>query len=144
MTAQDIFDKLKEHGYKITPQRQEIIHLLAREKRHMTVEDIHNHIAARFPNLSVDTVYRNVGVLERLNMLDRTDFGDGKGRYKLVEREGHRHHLICLKCGFSEEVDFCPLDYIDQQSIREKNFSIERHHFEIFGYCARCGKKGDK
>ncbi len=141
MSVQDIIVKLKEHGYKITPQRQEIVNVMAQENRHMTVDDIHGKISARFPNLSVDTVYRNVGVLEQLNMLDRTDFGDGIGRYKLVEDGGHRHHLICLKCGCSEEVDFCPLDYIDQQQIRDKNFAIARHNFEIFGYCARCSKK---
>ncbi|WP_449241344.1 Fur family transcriptional regulator [Desulfoscipio gibsoniae] len=141
MKTQDIFIKLKEHGYKITPQRQEIINLLAQENRHITVEDIHGQIAARFPNLSVDTVYRNVGILERLNMLDKTDFGDGKGRYKLVGKGGHRHHLICLGCGCSEEVDFCPLDYLDKQQIKDKKFSIERHSFEIFGYCAQCLKK---
>ncbi|AGL02626.1 Fur family transcriptional regulator [Desulfoscipio gibsoniae] len=144
MRTQDIFDKLKEHGYKITPQRQEIINLMARENRHMTVEDIHGQISTRFPNLSVDTVYRNVGVLERLNMLDKTDFGDGKGRYKLVKKSGHRHHLICLKCGCSEEVDFCPLDYLDKQKIKDKKFAIQKHNFEIFGYCAQCLEKEDE
>ncbi len=143
MIIQDILVKFKEHGYKITPQRQEIINVMVQENRHMTVEDIHGKISARFPNLSVDTVYRNVGVLEQLEMLDKTDFGDGKGRYKLVEKVGHRHHLICLNCGSSEEVDFCPLDYLDQQQIKDKNFAITRHNFEIFGYCARCSKKED-
>jgi Fe2+ or Zn2+ uptake regulation protein len=141
LNMQDILVKLKEHGYKITPQRQEIINVLVHENRHMTVEDIHNQISARFPNLSVDTVYRNVGMLERLEMLDKTDFGDGVGRYKLVGKVGHRHHIICLNCGCSEEVDFCPLDYLDQQQIKDKNFAIARHNFEIFGYCARCLKK---
>lgn len=141
MSIQDVLVKLKEHGYKITPQRQAMIKVMARENRHMTVEDIHGKISKRFPSLSVDTIYRNVGVLERLEMLDKTDFGDGKSRYKLLENVGHRHHLMCLSCGFSEEVDFCPLDYLDQQQIKAKNFAIARHNFEIFGYCARCTQK---
>lgn len=144
MNIQEVFAKLKDHGFKITPQRQEIISLLTRENRHMTVEEIYAKILHRYPNLSLDTVYRNVGVLERLNVLDRTDFGDGKGRYKLIENNGHRHHLICLKCGCSEEMDFCPLDYIDHQKIRDKNFFIKKHKFEIFGYCFKCIKEGGK
>ncbi len=143
MDAREVINRLKEHGYKITPQRQEIINVLVQENRHITVEDIHSKISRRYANLSMDTVYRNVGVLERLNVLSRADFGDGKGRYKLVDRERHRHHLICLKCGCSLEMDFCPLDHIDRREISDKNFHIIRHNFEIYGYCAACrGREG--
>jgi len=141
LKLQEILAKLKDCGYKITPQRQEIVSLLMRENRHMTVEDIYGKIADRYPNLSLDTVYRNVGILERLNILTKSDFGDGKGRYRIKESDGHRHHLICLKCGCSEEMDFCPLDYIDHREIKDKNFSIKKHNFEIFGYCSECVQK---
>lgn len=141
MTIQDIFTKLKDNGYKITPQRQEIISLLIQENKHMTVEDIHDKISVRYPNLSMDTVYRNIGVLEKLNVVVKSDFGDGKGRYKLLENEEHQHYLICLKCGCSEEMDFCPLDFINYEKIKEKNFSIKKHSFEIFGYCSVCARE---
>lgn len=142
MKIQDVINKLRENGYKITPQRQEIISVLMREKRHLTVEEIHNRIAHRYPNLSPDTVYRNVGVLARLNVLARVDFGDGRARYKLLERDGHKHYLVCLGCGNSEEVAFCPLDYLDDELIKDKKFDIRRHSFEIYGYCWACRQKG--
>lgn len=141
MNTRDVIVKLRENGYKITPQRQEIIDVLLRENRHLTVEDIHSRISHRYPNLSLDTVYRNVGVLTHLNVLDRADFGDGKARYKLVDHERHRHHLICLGCGSCEEVDFCPLDYLDGRAFREKRFEVRRHSFEIYGYCWACRQK---
>lgn len=141
MNVQDVISKLRENGYKITPQRQEIISVLMRENKHLTVEDIHARISHRYPNLSLDTVYRNVGVLTHLKVLARADFGDGKARYKLVDRDGHKHHLICLGCGSSEEVDFCPLDYLDGQAIQEKKFDVKRHSFEIYGYCQACRQK---
>ncbi len=141
MKYQDVIAKLKENGYKITPQRLEIVSVLAGEKKHLTVEDIHTRISKRYPNLSPDTVYRNVNMLARLNILTRVDFGDGKARYKLVECDGHKHYLICLGCGSSEEMDFCPLDFIDSRSIREKKFDIKRHCFEIYGYCWTCRQK---
>jgi len=141
LKLQDVITKLRENGYKITPQRQEIINVLMGEHKHLTVEEIHTRISRRYPNLSPDTVYRNVGVLARLNVLARADFGDGKARYKLLEHDGHKHHLVCLGCGNSEEVNFCPLDYMDDRSIRDKKFDVQRHSFEIYGYCWACRKK---
>ena len=137
---QNIIDKLKESGYKITPQRQEIIQILYQENKLFSVDEIHAHIMLRFPNVSADTIYRTVSILEHLELVDRADFGDGIGRYKLLE-DSHHHHLICLSCGLTEDVNFCPLDYLDQQQIKDKNFAVAWHNFDIFGYCAKCSEK---
>jgi len=141
LQLQDVLTKLRENGYKITPQRQEMINVLLGEPEHLTVEEIHSRISHHYPHLSLDTVYRNVGVLARLNVLARVDFGDGKARYKLLEPDGHKHHLVCLSCGNAEEVNFCPLDYMDAYSIKEKKFAVQRHSFEIYGYCWACRTK---
>ncbi|MHB8156521.1 MAG: Fur family transcriptional regulator [Desulfocucumaceae bacterium] len=135
-----LVDRLRGGGYKITPQRQEIINCFGSGGKHYSAEEIHQEIKARFPNISLDTVYRNLNTLKKLGIIEVLNFHDGKCRYELAVENIHHHHLICLKCGGSEELDFCPLKFLDDRLLSEKKFSVERHSFEIYGYCSGCSK----
>ncbi|MCL6635283.1 MAG: transcriptional repressor [Peptococcaceae bacterium] len=137
-TVDCALEQLRQNGYKITPQRQEIVRALQEGTCPLSAEDIHQKITARYPNMSLDTVYRNLNILAGLNIVSECDFRDGKNRYELNTGGKHYHRLICLKCGASEKVDFCPLAYLDQAVIEEKKFKIKEHRFELFGYCSSC------
>jgi Fur family zinc uptake transcriptional regulator/Fur family ferric uptake transcriptional regulator len=128
-------DKIKEGGFKMTPQRQEVLKALS-EERMQTAEEIHQQVLVNQPNVSLDTIYRNLKLLQQLNIICESDFGDGKSRYKL-SHEKHHHHLICIKCGCSETLEFCPMDLI-KDDIVSKKFKVTNHNFEIFGYCSNC------
>lgn len=134
---QNLIKKLKAVGLKITPQRQEILNILLREK-HKSAEEIYKEISLKFPNISLDTVYRNLNKLKDLGLLINVHSSDNKQRYELCNKNEHHHHLICLGCGKEEELDFCPLCFIDQKEIENKNFTIKSHQFELFGYCSKC------
>lgn len=134
-------DKLKRGGYKITPQRQEIINCIADGGKHFSAEEIYQTVRQKFANISLDTVYRNLSTLKKLGIIAELNFADGKTRYEPVKEDYHHHHLICIKCGGSEELDFCPLDFLDAAMLKEKGFMVARHNFEIFGYCSKCHKK---
>lgn len=131
-------EQLRKNGYKITPQRQEIVRALRDNPCPLSAEDIHQKIADQYPNMSLDTVYRNLNLLQELDIIIECNFRDGKSRYELNSGEKHHHHLICLKCGCTETVDFCPLKYLDQTQIDKKDFKIKEHRFELFGYCSAC------
>lgn len=135
-----MLDRLKNEGYKITPQRQEIIKCFGAGGQHYSADEIHQKVRRRFPNISLDTVYRNLNTLKALGIISILNFEEGKSRYELAVRSSHHHHLICLRCGDSEELRFCPLKFFDSTLLSEKNFTAERHSFEIFGYCSVCSK----
>lgn len=138
----NIIDKLRQNGYKITPQRQEILKTLQTVPGPQSVEDIHRQITGRYPNMSLDTVYRNIAVLQDLGIVSKLNFQDGKNRFEINYADKHHHHLVCLKCGVIEAVEICPFNTLDQQRIaREKKFEITGHSFEIFGHCANCREK---
>lgn len=137
MSRVQLIDKLRQKGYKITPQRQEILDTLL-DCGHKSAEEIHSQIQVKYPNISLDTVYRNLNTLKELGIIISVYFADGKQRFEFVDGEKHHHHLVCLKCGAFEEVDFCPLEFLDCKKLKDKNFQIERHNFEIFGYCSSC------
>lgn len=133
-------DQLRNHGYRVTPQRQEIIRVLSRKKGHQSAEEIHKEVCLNYPGMSLDTVYRNLGLLKSLNIVNKINF-NGKNHYELNTGDGHYHHLICLKCGESQKLDFCPLEFLDWKKILKNSFKVKKHRFEIFGYCSACMDK---
>ncbi len=131
-------NKLQAKGLKITPQRQEILRVfLESSNNHLSAEEVHGKITEKYPGMSLDTVYRNLSLLLNLGILTELNFGDRKSLFELNNTE-HHHHLICTKCGGSQEINFCPLKFMDSQQV--ENFKIEKHSFEIFGICANCMK----
>jgi len=136
-----LIERLKKCGYRITPQRQEIFDCFKSGGSHYSAEEVHRKVRGSFPNISLDTVYRNLNTLKELGILEVLNFDDGRSRYELARENRHHHHLICLKCGGSQELDFCPLRFIDSTLLREKDFQVERHSFEIYGYCSNCARE---
>lgn len=141
MEEEHLLEKLRENGYKITPQRQEILKAILSCPGPQSVEEIHQKVTAKHPNISLDTIYRNLNVLLSIDLVCKFNLIEGKSSYEINKGNSHHHHLVCLKCGAAEPVDFCPLKYFDQQSIpKAKGFEIKGHRFEIYGYCSTCQK----
>ncbi len=141
MKEAHLLEKLRENGYKITPQRQEILKAILSCPGPQSAEEIHQRVTAKHPNISLDTVYRNLNVLLSIDLVCKFNLIEGKSSYEINKGNSHHHHLVCLKCGTAEPVDFCPLKYFDQQNIiKAKDFEIKGHRFEIYGYCSTCKK----
>lgn len=143
MKEDDAIDLFQKNGYKITPQRQEILKtFMDNNNNHpLSAEEIHRKVIERYPNISLDTVYRNLNVFLDLEIVNKLYIQGGKSLYELNSGK-HHHHLICLKCGATETIDFCPFKSINLEKIEEeKNFVIKNHSFEIFGFCGLCGEK---
>lgn len=143
MKEQQLVDQLRRNGYKITPQRQEILKAFMDSGRSpQSAEEIYRKVVEKYPNVSLDTIYRNLNVLEGLEIISRLSLKDGKSRYELNPGGSHQHHLICLGCGTAEAIDYCPLKALHERGIaEEKSFEILEHSFEIFGYCSLCREK---
>lgn len=140
MKEDRVIEQLRKNGYKITPQRQEILKAFMDGSidSPQSAEEIHRRVVERYPNISLDTVYRNLNILYDLEIVSRLNLWDGKSRYQLNSGD-HHHHLVCLKCGAAEAIDFCPFQSFDEKKIEEeKKFEIRKHSFEIFGYCYLC------
>ena len=63
-----------------------------------TAESIHAHLVQVDPGLSLSTVYRNLTVLQELEVITHAHIGSGAPVYHLAETDPHVH-LSCLRCG---------------------------------------------
>ena len=135
----DLTDRLR-HGFRrVTGPRQAILAALGLERRPMTVREIRQALQPAPCDLA--TVYRVLGMLAELKLVQRFDFGDGAARFELVDENGHRshhHHLVCNRCARIVEIDECFLEELESAVARRNGFEAVTHRLEFFGVCPSC------
>ena len=137
---EDIIEKLRDSGHKITPQRMAIVRILAKSDGHPSVEDIHAQIKKDFPTMSLATVYRNIVLIKSLGEVIELGFPDGSNRYDGNKPYPHPH-VICIKCKRIVDPDLDSLDEMKKEVASETNFKILNHRLDFFGICSHCMKK---
>ncbi len=136
MNVDQALETLKQEGYKYTGKREEMIRIFAAQKRYMSAKELLDHMKDEYPNLSFDTIYRNLSLFTELGILEETELsGERKYRFQCSD-DHHHHHLICLTCGKTKHLRACPLDGMLGAP---DDFTITGHKFEIYGYCNECG-----
>lgn len=136
-------------GYRLTIPRQAIIDVLHKTNKHLSAEDVYLEVHKSFPQVGLTTVYRTLELLAQMDIIFRSDFGDGRARYELVEgpKGAHHHHLICTGCkkviDYSEfiedEIEF--LKRAEKGLAKKHNFDIKNHLIQFYGLCEKCKKK---
>lgn len=144
-TIEDLKARLSTKGYKLTPQRKEILKVFTDnpERHHLSAEDVHNLLHESKSKIGLATVYRSLELLGSLGILLPIEFGDGCTRYELntTDPARHRHHhLICLKCKKVIEFEEDRLDGLEADIALKSSFWIVNHDVKFFGYCKDCQK----
>ena len=132
-----IIQKLRDNGYKITPQRLAIVKILANSDGHPSVENIHVQIKKDFPTMSLATVYKNIILIKSLGEVLELGFPDGSNRYDGSKPYPHPH-VICIKCKKIVDPDLDSLDDMKKEVANETNFKILNHRLDFFGICGNC------
>lgn len=136
-TERDLQRTLKEHGLRMTPQRQLILSAIAGMRGHISADVVHQQVVRRFPSVNISTVYRTLERLQDLGLVTHTHFDDGVAQYHLVS-EGAHQHLVCRLCGLERELDLDVLEPLADQLRVAYDFEPDLAHFAIVGFCAAC------
>jgi Fur family ferric uptake transcriptional regulator len=135
-----ITEKLREKGYRLTPQRLMILAAIESSDEHISAEEIYAQVIAKYPHVNISTVYRTLELLKKLGMVYEIDLGEGRIRYH-AEESGHHHHLVCQKCGRVIDIKESSLSSLRDILRRDYDFQAELKHVAIFGLCENCRKK---
>lgn len=143
---QDLRGRLSENGYKMTPQRKEILQIFLENDAdpHLSAEEVYDVLKKKDFDFGLATVYRNVELLCTLGILSKVNFDDGRTRYELASTDptAHQHHhLICLKCKKIIEFEDDLLEGLEKEITKKSDFEIVNHEVKFFGYCADCKDK---
>ncbi len=131
--------KLREHRYRITPQRLAILRILAASAGHPSVEKIYQKVKQDFPTTSLATVYKTLIVMKEVGEVLELGFGEGGNRYD-GNRPYPHPHLICTECGKIMDPDLVSLPEMTEALMSATGFKINTHRLDFFGVCPGCQK----
>ena len=94
---------LKKHGYRITPQRVELLKLVSESKDHPSASQCYKKIRLRFPTISQATVYKTLATLKQIGQVFQVDLHNDS-HYDGCHPEPHPH-LVCTQCGHIADGD---------------------------------------
>ncbi len=134
--------------YRMTPQRRIVLEILLENiDRHLSAEEVFQISRGKGLEIGMATIYRTLELLEDLGISQKLNFGDGRGRYELVQNnlsEHHHHHLLCLNCERIIEVEEDLLHQLEEVVREKHNFEVVNHNLQFFGYCSSCQQKSQE
>ena len=135
-TVEELSTQFREHGLRVTPQRQAIFRLLHGVDSHPTVESLYESAREEMPTISRKTVYQTVHDLEAMGEVELLDLGTGSIRVDPNVEHAHQH-LVCTRCGTVRDV---LLDIADLRvpSRYRRAFTVEAVEVVFRGVCDEC------
>jgi Fur family ferric uptake transcriptional regulator len=124
--------KCAEQGLRMTGQRRIIAQVLADAHDHPDVELVYRRASERDKRISLSTVYRTLKLFEMKGILERHDFGRGRGQYEDADR-GHHDHLIDVSTGRVIEFQNDEIERLQVAIARELGFDLVGHKLELYG-----------
>ena len=135
-----MLQKLREHKFRITPQRIAVIKILASSHEHPSIEMIFEQIKKDFPTTSLATVYKTVTMLKSLDEVLELEFSGGGNRYDGNKPYSHPH-VICIKCKKIMDPELSNLDHMTKELESKTGFEILNGRMDFFGICPDCKGK---
>jgi len=127
---------LKDYDLKVTPQRVAIVEELYLNG-HMNIDDLYRKLLAKFPSVSLATIYKNINAMIEKVFLSEVKIPNTKSVYELVKSE--HAHLVCSTCGAIEDVTVNTNDVLKEASTLS-NFEIKSTNIVLSGLCPHCSK----
>lgn len=141
MTEHDILrDYLTNKGLKKTQQRHDILDVFLDSGGHISAYELHALLQKKHRGIGFSTVYRTLGILTECGIANEVNFGDGQARFERALKRGAHGHVVCTKCGKTEEFDTSSLAKFKNQVAAKAGYSVSGCRFEIYGLCQKCRK----
>jgi Fe2+ or Zn2+ uptake regulation protein len=128
--------QLRERGYRMTPQRMAILHVLHHADGHLSPTEVYERASRDIPGLTEPTVYRTLDFLAENGLVCSAHAGGGHLVYEITK--ANHHHLICRMCGAEVQIEHAPLEklYIELESV--SGYRLFDSHVTFFGLCPEC------
>lgn len=136
--VEEIVARLRREGRRLTPQREAIISDVMRAEGHITPQAVARRVQRRMPAVNVSTVYRTLGMLEELGVVQHSHLEGGAEYHRTGE--GEHIHLTCSRCGAEDDLSLREAGSLRAVVRRHRGFDPDLRHFAISGLCASCQK----
>ncbi len=132
----EVLQKLRQRGLKVTPQRRAIVERLAADHGHPDADDVYRQVASSMPELSRTTVYNTLRELIDLGeLIPVEDSGQGGARYDTNSKR--HHHLLCMRCRRLTDIER-EFDGLRLPPGERAGYRIVSSQVTFYGYCPEC------
>jgi Fur family ferric uptake transcriptional regulator len=132
-------DRIREQGYRLTPQRQIIMDALCAIGDHASVNMVYEQVQRSSPAIDRATVYRTLHFFHDLQLVTASEI-DGETVYEVAGPAAH-HHLICRICGAEQTLHDDELQDLAADLLDAYGFTVELRHLVLSGVCRSCSEK---
>lgn len=125
-------------GVRNTRQRTAVVELLDGLDNFLSAKAIHQRLGDMGADVGLTTVYRTLQSLAEAEAVDVLHMDSGETLYRACRNDAHHHHLVCTRCGRTEEIAGGPVEEWAQAVASQYGFTLTGHDVEVFGVCGAC------
>ncbi len=129
---------LRSSGFRLTHQRLEVVREVAATDAHPDAERVFRRVRERVPTISLDTVYRTLGTLVDLGLVNRVSGISAAVRYDA--NTAQHHHFICTQCGLIRDIESSELDGLEASPYAAGFGQVDGVEVRFRGVCRECAK----
>lgn len=139
----------RKGGFRRTAPRQAVLDIVREADDFLSADEVYRRVFERLQGIGIATVYRTLGLLAELGVLNRIVSDDGKALYRMADEEAanHRVVLVCRRCSRRRPVSIADeplrgtLDAFHEAVASEHAFNVEQSVHRIFGLCVDCSRE---
>lgn len=146
MREEQIAEKLREfetlchrQGLSLTLQRRMILEAVLERDDHPAVDQIFEAVRTRVPAVSHTTVYRVLGTLVEMRMIQRLPHPGRTIRFD--GRTDRHHHAVCESCSRIIDMEDPSLNELPLPEGDLQGFQIDHYSVVFVGTCPDCRAK---
>lgn len=134
--ASEYASQLRARGFRMTPQRLAILHVLHHAETHLSPREVYKQAKRDLPSLTEPTVYRTLDFLAENGLARPSQTGNGHLMYEIAGND--HHHIVCRTCGDEIEVDHALLEQLYRKLESASGYVRIDSHMTFFGICPAC------
>ncbi len=132
---------LHKDGKRLTPQRQKVLDLFEKigSGMHLSAVDVHNQLMHSNSRVSLATIYRTLRLLVEMGYLHELELSEGGHRFELASNDNpDHHHLICVRCGRTEEFESDHVLKVGKNAAEKIGFKLIESTLTVRAVCPAC------
>ena len=134
--ASEYAPQLRARGFRMTPQRMAILHVLRHDGTHLSPAEVYKKARKEAPGLTEPTVYRTLEFLADNALVRPSYSSNGHLTYEIAGSD--HHHIICRNCGAEIEVEHVLLESLYRLLETTSRYRSIDSHVTFFGVCPKC------
>ncbi|MBG6056453.1 Fur family ferric uptake transcriptional regulator [Salinibacterium sp. CAN_S4] len=123
-------------GQRQTEQKVSVRIALEASPDFISAQDLHGRLRDQGSAIGLATVYRALNEMARVGQADVLQISSTGQLFRSCE-SGHHHHLVCVDCGKTVQVDAPAEEWVEKVAADE-GFTLVRHVLDVFGRCRQC------